>query len=299
VLNWYVAGVAIACLLAYIGYFRLLPGSYDLFTLYGRARGTFKDPNVFGAAIGPAITYLCWLLLRRPIRHSFIPATLALFIVPALLLSFSRGAWISVAVSVMVLAFIALTRTRRDSDRIRMAAFAVVGCLSLAVTFAAVLQIPQVSNLLRERASLTQGYDEGPEGRFGGQRKGMRLIIENPLGIGTHTFRTLHHHEEVHNVYLTMFHNAGWIGGILFIGTILLTFVQGIYGALRLGTLQCGLAVATAAMAGLIVEGLVIDLDHWRHLFIVMGLIWGLSDAQRAATTNGRRWYDTSASRSP
>jgi O-antigen ligase len=294
VLNCYVVGIAIACLLGYIGYFKLLPGSYDLFTVYGRARGSFKDPNVFGAAIGPAMTYLCWLLLRQPIRYSMVPAALCLFMAPALLLSFSRGAWISLAVSLLVLAFIALTRTRRNADRMRMGTFAVVGCLAVTVTLAAVLQISQVSNLLRERASLTQGYDEGPEGRFGGQRKGMRLIIENPMGIGTHTFRTIHHHEEVHNVYLTMFHNAGWIGGLLFIGTMFMTFFQGLYGALRLGALQCGLAVATASMAGLIVEGLVIDLDHWRHLFIVMGLVWGLCDAQRLTDGGGRRWYDRS-----
>ena len=68
--------------------------------------------------------------------------------------------------------------------------------------------------LMQERASLTQGYDEGPEGRFGGQQKAVRLILDNPFGIGTHTFREKHHHEEVHNVYLTMFHYAGWIGGL-------------------------------------------------------------------------------------
>lgn len=292
VLNWYVAGTAIACLLAYIGYFKLIPGAYDLFTNYGRARGAFKDPNVFGAALGPALTYLCWQLLRQPVRYSLIPAVLCLFMAPALLISFSRGAWISVAVSLAVLIFFALTRTRRTTDHFRMAAFAIIGFLSIAITLTAVLQIPQVSDLMRERASLTNSYDEGPEGRFGGQQKGVRLIIENPLGIGTHTFREVHHHEEVHNVYLTMFHNAGWIGGFLFIATILLTFAQGIAGALRISSFQGPIVVATASMAGLIVEGLVIDSDHWRHLFIVMGLIWGLSDAKHHPTKASHRWYD-------
>lgn len=292
VLNCYVAGIAVACLLGYIGYFKLLPGAYDLFTNYGRARGSFKDPNVFGAAIGPAFTYLCWLLLRQPMRHSLLPAALCLFMAPALLISFSRGAWISLAVSLMVLGFIALTRTRRVSDHLRAAVYAVAGVVAIAVTLAAVLQIPQVSDLLRERASLTQGYDEGPEGRFGGQQKGIRLIMESPMGIGTHTFRGIHHHEEVHNVYLTMFHNAGWIGGLLFIGTMLLTFLQGIYGALRFGALQGAFAVTVAALAGLIVEGMVIDSDHWRHLFIVLGVIWGLSDASRRTSIEPRRWYD-------
>ena len=39
----------IAATLGVAGYFNLVPGGHDLLTLYGRARGTFKDPNVLGA----------------------------------------------------------------------------------------------------------------------------------------------------------------------------------------------------------------------------------------------------------
>src|ERR1700749_1793634 len=42
-------GAMIASLAAIAGYFNLVPGGHDLLTLYDRARGTFKDPNVFGA----------------------------------------------------------------------------------------------------------------------------------------------------------------------------------------------------------------------------------------------------------
>ena len=45
----YVIAAVIASLAAIAGYFRLLPGSEDLLLIYGRARGTFKDPNVLGA----------------------------------------------------------------------------------------------------------------------------------------------------------------------------------------------------------------------------------------------------------
>jgi O-antigen ligase len=292
VLNCYVASITVACLLGYIGYFKLLPGADDLFTHYGRARGTFKDPNVFGAAVAPAITYLCWQLLRLPAAKSAIPALLCLFMTPALLISFSRGAWISLAVSLVVISFIAWTRTRRQSDRTRMAVYAVAGFVVVAATIVAVLQIPKVSDLMRERASLTQGYDEGPEGRFGGQKKAIRLILDNPAGIGTHTFRDIHHHEEVHNVYLTMFLNAGWIGGLLFIASMMLSLAVGLAGALKLGPLQGLFTVSTAALAGLAVEGLVIDSDHWRHLFIVLALIWGLSDARPVAASSPWRAHD-------
>ena len=44
-----VVGAMIAALAALGGYFNLVPGGHDLLTLYERARGTFKDPNVLGA----------------------------------------------------------------------------------------------------------------------------------------------------------------------------------------------------------------------------------------------------------
>jgi hypothetical protein len=30
-----------------------------------------------------------------------------------------------------------------------------------------------------------------------------------------------------------------------------------------------------AAFIGMALEGLVIDSDHWRHFFLLMGMIWG------------------------
>ncbi len=41
-----VVGALIAALAGIAGYFNLVPGGRDLLTLYDRARGTFKDPNV-------------------------------------------------------------------------------------------------------------------------------------------------------------------------------------------------------------------------------------------------------------
>src|SRR6201996_3366943 len=54
-----VVGAMIASLAAIAGYFHLVPGGNDLLTLYDRARGTFKDPNVLGAfLILPALFVL-------------------------------------------------------------------------------------------------------------------------------------------------------------------------------------------------------------------------------------------------
>src|SRR4051794_35797822 len=44
-----IGGGLVAATAGIAGYFNLVPGGHDLLTLYERARGTFKDPNVFGA----------------------------------------------------------------------------------------------------------------------------------------------------------------------------------------------------------------------------------------------------------
>src|ERR1700737_2692221 len=44
-----IVGGLIAAISGIAGYLNLVPGGHDLLTLYERARGTFKDPNVLGA----------------------------------------------------------------------------------------------------------------------------------------------------------------------------------------------------------------------------------------------------------
>ena len=156
----------------------------------------------------------------------------------------------------------------------------------------AVLQVDQVRDLLQERASLDQSYDQGPEGRFGGQQKARALIIANPLGIGTHTFREVHHKEEPHNVYLSLFLNAGWLGGLLYIVSVAATLVVGFRGALQRTALQGPFLVAVCAFAGVAVEGAVIDSEHWRSFFILMACVWGLADAPRPVADPSRRRED-------
>jgi hypothetical protein len=39
-----------------------------------------------------------------------------------------------------------------------------------------------------------------------------------------------------------------------------------------------------AAFLGMVLEGLVIDTDHWRHFYLIMAMIWGLAIAQRFHT---------------
>ena len=83
-------GAMIASLAAIAGYFHLVPGGYDLLTLYDRARGTFKDPNVLGAfLILPSLFALQSVVTARfgkALRNAIAFGIMAL----AILLAFSR-----------------------------------------------------------------------------------------------------------------------------------------------------------------------------------------------------------------
>src|SRR5207253_10708472 len=87
-----IVGAMIAALAALAGYFNLVPGGHDLLTLYDRARGTFKDPNVLGAfLILPALFVLQSVVsdrLGKSLRSTIAFGIMSL----AILLAFSRAA---------------------------------------------------------------------------------------------------------------------------------------------------------------------------------------------------------------
>ena len=258
------------------GYLDAFPGAYDLFTLYGRVSGTFKDPNVFGASLVLPAVYLMHVLLDRNGRHKVLASGGLLLLVLGVLLSFSRGAWFNLAMAIALFAYLAFVTATHNAHRVRivvgLGGAAVAGALLITVA----LQFDVVANLLSERATLTQSYDEGPEGRFGGQVKAKRLIQANPLGIGAQQFDGFYHVEEAHNVYLSMFMNAGWLGGGVFAMMILVTGVLGARHAMQRTETQGVFLVVYAVFVAHALEGFVIDLDHWRHFQVLMALSWGL-----------------------
>ena len=89
--------------------------------------------------------------------------------------------------------------------------------------------------------------------------------------------------------------NAGWLGGALFVLMIVLTIVLGLrhaFVASRSALLTQPLfLVAYAAFLANALEGFIIDLDHWRHVYLLMALVWGLMSAElrQSYTGNARQ----------
>ena len=272
IMSGYMVAALIAAVTALIGYFSLAPGAYDLFTEFGRARGTFKDPNVLGAFLVPALLYAFNVVMTG----RFARASLWLAALPILLfgsvLAFSRGAWINLAVSLLVYACFTFTTVVTHRQRLKLFFYVLMAALLAVGVFAAAQTIPKVAVLMGQRATLEQSYDVG---RFTGQEQAAELILSHPLGLGALEFGRVYHGEDAHEVYLSMFLNAGWVGGTLYIAVVLLTLGLGLRQVIRDRGGDGISAVLTAAFIGMVLEGAVIDTDHWRHFYLIMAMIWG------------------------
>ncbi len=280
VMSGYTLAALIATAAGLIGYFSLIDGTYEMFTLYGRVKGPFKDPNVFAPFLIPAALFCLLRVFTGQMRSMIFHFPAFGLLCFAVLLSFSRGAWLHLALSAVFFVgfMLMLNRTPRFLGRlVTMSVLAVVGG---GVLLTIALNVEQISSLLADRAKFFQGYDSGGHGRFDGQLKALEIIIVSPVGIGARDFSALWG-EEAHNVYLSVFMGSGWLGGLAYISLVLATGVRGIVASTRSGDCQGIAAVVTASFLGLAFEGLIVDTDHWRHFFILVGLIWGLPLSQR------------------
>jgi hypothetical protein len=274
-------GAMIAALAAIAGYFNLVPGGHDLLTLYERGRGTFKDPNVLGAfLILPSLFVLQSVVLDRfgkAFRNTIALGILAL----AILLAFSRAAWGGLVVtSAFMLALMVLT-SRSSAQRSRIIMIAIVAVVAGAALIVALLSFDSIAEMFRQRASLDQSYDEGRFGRFGRHILGADMALDLPFGIGPLQF---HHYfpEDTHNSYLNAFMSGGWISGACYPALVFLTVIVGFrHVFVRVPWQRAYLAIFSAFL-GTVGENFVIDTDHWRHFWLMLGTMWGMfAAAQR------------------
>ncbi len=268
-------GAVIAALAGIAGYFRLIPGGYDLLTLYGRARGTFKDPNVLGAfLVLPALFVLQSILTDRigkAIRSAVIFGIIAL----GLLLSFSRAAWGQLAVTGAFMVVLMFLTSTKQSERGRIVLSAIVAIAVLALAIALLLSLDSVANLFKERASFSQGYDGGRFGRFGRHLLGAEMALDMPWGIGPLQF-TKYFPEDTHNSFLNAFMSGGWISGITYPALIFSTVIMGFKYIFKPVPWQRAYIAIFAVFLGTVGEGFIIDTDHWRHFWLMLGLVWGM-----------------------
>jgi len=270
-----IVGALIAATSAIAGYLNLVPGGHDLLTLYDRARGTFKDPNVLGAfLILPALFTLQSVVsdnFAKACRNGVAFGIMAL----AILLAFSRAAWGGLAITAAFMLALMMLTSRTPAQRTRIVIISVVAVALLVMLIAALLSVDSIADMFRQRASFDQSYDEGRFGRFGRHILGADMALDLPFGIGPLQFHN-YFPEDTHNSYLNAFMSGGWLAGICYPTLIAVTVVVGFRHVFTPVPWQRIYLAIFAAFLGTAGEAFVIDTDHWRHFWMMLGALWGM-----------------------
>ena len=278
VLKFYAASTVLAALCGIAGYFGVA-GLGDLFSRYGRASGTFKDPNVLGSyLIMGAVYYIQTLVLGRT-RHVVATGAALLVVVAGIFLSFSRGSWGAFLVATLLSIALAYLTSAEPKLRRRIIVMTLLAAGIAALVLVVLLAMPGTRSFFLQRAALEQDYDEGVTGRFGNQIRSIPMLLDRVNGFGPLRFRLIFGLEP-HNSYVNAFASYGWLGGFAFLALVGLTTYIGFRIACVASPYRRAAQVFWPSLMVFLLQGFQIDIDHWRHVFLMLGAVWGIETAR-------------------
>jgi putative inorganic carbon (hco3(-)) transporter len=252
---------------------------------FTRVGGTVGSPNEAGAYLSLMLSLAISLLFTPAGRkYKLLAAAVLAFGGTALIFTFSRGAWISVVVAIVLFC---LSLWRRNGSS-----------LKAPVALLAILFISYLPFHSAIKARLLADDNGSAESRIPLMNLAFRIIADNPiLGVGSNNFSAVMDGYltsefrqgflyTVHNKYLLVWAEVGFAG--------LLAYLAFLFGALRKGwacwrqndgilsTIALGL---TAALVGNMVHQSV-DIFHDRavtqSLWLVAGLLFAMHGILRA-----------------
>jgi O-antigen ligase len=278
----YVGIAVISAALGSLALFVAIPG-HDVLTQYTgtRARAFFKDTNVFGPFLVPAALIVMHELLEPRLLRSrrIVKLVLLAVLVAGVLFSYSRAAWLNIVVGVVVMG--GVLALRRGGGR-RALVFLAVLALA-AVTVVVSIRVTGQLDFLQERARF-QTYDNQ---RFGAQAGGIALAQNHPIGIGPGQFELVEP-ISAHSTYVRALAEQGVLGFVVLVallyGTLLMALRNVVIGRDTQGIASAALL---AAWCGMLANSVFVDTLHWRHLWLVAGLIWA-AGAQASSSAGTR-----------
>jgi O-antigen ligase len=209
--TYVVSGFLASCM----GLAGLLGVLSSLFTNDGvRAKGLFKDPNVYGPFLVPAYLIILGDILfaqRRLFRIPKFLEIIMLFIIAlAVLFSFSRAAWVNLFFTTIVYIILNVSRIGKGKTLI-------VTVMGIVVILLLWFLMPdgQMKDFFIDRAKL-QGYDAY---RFSAQKAGFDLMKTNILGCGpgqyhNEIYKITGFYLSAHSLYLRVLLENG-LGGFI------------------------------------------------------------------------------------
>jgi O-antigen ligase len=277
-LKAFLASCLVAATAGIMGYFDIL-GTYERFTDMDRAMGTFRDPNVFGSFLILGVLYVSRDLLTGEGKRPLLGFVLLPILLIGIFLAFSRGTWAVTVLAIALLVVMTFTTSRSARVRRRIVTMSVVTGMLAVASIIGLLTREEVRGMFEERAHVVQPYDTGETGRFGQHLRAIPELLDRPNGFGPMRYKYMFRFDP-HNTYLNSFASGGWIGGIAFLGLVLLTTFVGLRLSLRPSPYQAHAQIFFAAHVTLVLQSFQIDVDHWRQVYLIWGALWGLEAAR-------------------
>ncbi len=261
----YIVSCVIGSILGTIGFVLQNPA----LTWDGRARGFIDDPNMYGSFLLPAAIF-CAYFLSRPGKGKLMLWGAMSLVLLGIVLSFSRIA--QVAVVACLLAYLIFHYRKRH----RQLVLILVGMVGIVVVlFAVALLAPsEFSAKFLDRLTFAKSYDLGEEGRYHRYVLVLPMIMQNPLGLGVLQLEKIFP-EPIHNIWLSSFVNYGWLAGFTWITLVISSIYVAIQNYRR--TRSEVMVALLISVIGIIMCTSLHEGEHWRHLWLSFGLVWGFS----------------------
>jgi O-antigen ligase len=273
----WIAAAVLTAAAASLALFVSFPGHEVLVFDGERARGFFKDPLVYAPFLVPAALIVVEHTIAPGARRSRRLLGSAIFLTLALgvLLSYSRAAWLNLAIGLVVLAVVVAVRNGGGRRMLALAAIVLLAAGAAVGT----IRMTGSEEFLAQRSQL-QAYDEQ---RFGAQLFGIEQSMRYPLGIGPGQFEVLSP-LSAHSLYVRALAEQGLLGLLTLLALLLVTLSLAV-GNVVAGrdTYGIGSAALLGAWCGLLANSFFVDTLHWRHLWVVAALIWAGSALERSA----------------
>jgi hypothetical protein len=270
----YWVGATIGAIIGLIGYFKIAPIAAYLPEFNARAVGFYKDPNVYSTwLVFPFVSMIQGFLLGT-LRLRPLAMISFLVIFAALFLSFSRGAWINALMATGLMILLMVMVAPASNVRVRVVLAGIGAILFLAILLSVLLSIPGARETFLDRFTLVKSYDAGETGRFGNQLNSIPMLVTRPLGFGPYQFGAIFGLAP-HNTFLNSFASGGWLGGISFIVFVISSFIVGMKTIFVRSPFQVHAILAVSCYIAVTLQGVQIDTEHWRHLYWMVGMVWG------------------------
>ena len=260
-------GATVTAVLAIVALFVPFPGSAELVYL-DRAKGLFDDPNVFGPFMIVPFAFILAELVEPTLlawgRRWLLVILLACG--AGVLFSYSRAAWLNTCL--VVITMIAAYALRRGG-LLQATKTLGLGLIAVGVVVPALFLTGSTSFFLA-RAHV-QYYDTA---RFQGQDPSFELARTHLFGIGPGQYLDVVG-IAAHSTYLRALGEEGVLGLALIVLLLFTTLILACGNVVR-GRSTFGISSVPllGLWVGLIANSFFIDTLHWRHVWLVAGLIW-------------------------